>query len=79
MYGTARGTGYGYSLYEMQVFTGTGGTTPPTTLPTSDTPDFGPNVSVFDTGTPVATIQSKIDAAFNAQLRSSSAQFGDQR
>ncbi len=79
MYGTARGTGYGYSLYEMQVFTGTGGTTPPTTLPTSDTPDFGPNVNVFDTGTPVATIQSKIDAAFNAQLRSSSAQFGDQR
>src|SRR5450631_41439 len=29
MYGTARATGYGYSLYEFQVFTGTGGTTPP--------------------------------------------------
>ena len=27
MYGTARASGYGYSLYEFQVFTGTGGTT----------------------------------------------------
>ncbi|WP_235582185.1 hypothetical protein [Rhizobacter sp. Root1221] len=54
---------------------------PPTgsTLPTSDTPDFGPHVSVFDPGTPIATIQSKLDAAFNAQLLSPTAQFGAQR
>ncbi|RQP22156.1 hypothetical protein DZC73_24460 [Albitalea terrae] len=49
------------------------------TLPTSDTPDFGPNVSVFDTSTPISTIQSKLDAAFNAQLLSPTAQFGTQR
>ncbi len=29
MYGTARGTGYGYSLWEMQVYTGGTGTTSP--------------------------------------------------
>jgi hypothetical protein len=49
------------------------------TLPTSDTPDFGPNVSIFDTSTPISTIQSKLDAAFNAQLLSPTAQFGTQR
>jgi hypothetical protein len=47
--------------------------------PTSDTPDLGPNVTVFEPGTPSATIQSKVDAAFNAQLRSPTAQFGGQR
>lgn len=51
-------------------------TTPP---PTSDTPDFGPNVTIFDPATPVATIQSKLDSAFNSQLLSPSAQFGAQR
>jgi Alpha-L-arabinofuranosidase B (ABFB) domain/F5/8 type C domain len=50
-----------------------------TTLPTSDTPDFGPNVRIFDPGTPAATIQGAFDAAFNAQLLKSTAQFGDQR
>jgi hypothetical protein len=48
-------------------------------LPTSDTPDFGPHVSIFDPSTPVSTIQAKLDAAFNAQLRSPTAQFGAQR
>ncbi|CAN7298878.1 peptidase inhibitor family I36 protein [Rhizobacter sp. LjRoot28] len=48
-------------------------------LPTSDTPDFGPHVSIFDPTTPVTTIQAKLDAAFNAQLRSPTAQFGAQR
>ncbi|MFC4454291.1 discoidin domain-containing protein [Deinococcus sonorensis] len=75
MNGLKRGTGYGYSLWEFRVYAG--GTT--TTLPTSDTPDFGPNVSVFDTSTPITTIQSKLDTAFNAQLRNPDAQFGDQR
>ena len=54
-------------------------TTSGTTLPTSDTPDFGANVSVFDPSTGVAAIQAKLDNAFNAHLRSPSAQFGAQR
>ncbi|HEX7638294.1 MAG TPA: peptidase inhibitor family I36 protein [Burkholderiaceae bacterium] len=49
------------------------------TIPTSDTPDFGPNVKIFDPGTPAATIQSALDAAFNAQYQSPTAQFGSQR
>jgi hypothetical protein len=75
MNGTTRATPYGYSLWEFQVF-GTG-TTP--TLPTSDTPDLGSNVRIFEAGTAAATIQSAVDSAFNAQLRSPTAQFGTQR
>ncbi len=75
MNGTTRATPYGYSLWEFQVFGS--GTTP--TLPTSDTPDFGPNVRIFEPGTAAATIQSAVDSAFNAQLRSPTAQFGTQR
>jgi len=48
-------------------------------LATSDTPDFGPNVHVFDTATPATTIQAALDAAFEAQRLSPSAQFGPQR
>ncbi|WP_305788178.1 discoidin domain-containing protein [Symbioplanes lichenis] len=76
MNGTTRATPYGYSLWEFQVFAGT--TTTPT-LPTSDTPDLGSNVRIFDPSTPASTIQSAVDAAFNAQLRSPTAQFGSQR
>ncbi|WP_306215576.1 discoidin domain-containing protein [Actinoplanes sp. RD1] len=76
MNGTTRATPYGYSLWEFQVFAGS--TTTPT-LPTSDTPDLGPNVRIFDPSTPAATIQSAVDQAFNAQLRSPTAQFGTQR
>ncbi len=47
--------------------------------PSSDNPDFGPNVTIFEPGTPSSTIQAKVDAAFNAQLRSPTAQFGGQR
>jgi hypothetical protein len=36
MYGTARGTQYGYSLWEFQVFGTSGTTTPPTTPPAGD-------------------------------------------
>ena len=46
---------------------------------TSDTPDFGPNVRIFDPSTPTATIQSALDAAFDSQLLSPSAEFGPQR
>ena len=49
------------------------------TIPTSDTPDFGPNVQIFDPSTPATTIQAAIDSAFNAQYQSPTAQFGSQR
>jgi hypothetical protein len=49
------------------------------TIATSDTPDFGPNVHVFDPSTPVAKIQSALDAAFDAQYLVKAAQFGPQR
>ncbi|GAA1615116.1 discoidin domain-containing protein [Actinoplanes couchii] len=75
MNGTTRATPYGYSLWEFQVFGS--GTTP--TLPTSDTPDFGSNVRIFDSSTSAATIQTAVDQAFNSQLRSPTAQFGTQR
>jgi hypothetical protein len=50
-----------------------------TGLPTSDTPDFGPNVTIFEAGTAAATIQGRFDSAFNAGFRSPTAQFGTQR
>ncbi|WP_230413113.1 hypothetical protein [Paraburkholderia antibiotica] len=46
---------------------------------TSNTPDFGSNVVVFDSSMSSASIQSQLDAAFNSQLLSSTAQFGSQR
>jgi len=46
---------------------------------TSDTPDFGPNVQVFDTSMPAAAIQSALDTAFEAQRLSPAAEFGPQR
>ncbi len=49
------------------------------TLPTSDTPDLGPAVRIYDQSTPISTIQGQIDQAFNAQLLSPTAQFGEQR
>ncbi|MEV4754119.1 discoidin domain-containing protein [Micromonospora sp. NPDC049559] len=85
VYGTARGTGYGYSLWEFAVRTGGGGptTTPtatPTTTPTGTPPpgggDLGPNVKVFDPSMSSASIQSQLDAIFNQQERS---QFGTAR
>ena len=48
-------------------------------IATSDTPDFGPNVRIFDPSTPAATIQAALDAAFDSQLLSPTAQFGPQR
>ncbi|HEY0607640.1 MAG TPA: discoidin domain-containing protein, partial [Herpetosiphonaceae bacterium] len=49
MNGTQRATGYGYSLWELEVFVA--GTTPsptPTPPPTTGPVDFGPNVAIFD-------------------------------
>ncbi|MEV5886822.1 discoidin domain-containing protein [Streptomyces sp. NPDC052020] len=70
MYGTARGTQYGYSLWEFKVYgeSGTGGPQ----LPGGG--DLGPNVHVFDPSTP--GIQSKLDEVFRQQ---ESAQFGSGR
>src|ERR1700742_1107804 len=64
MYGTARATPYGYSLWEFDVFSaGGGGTTPPPTGCTgqSSTPNFGPNVYVFDPSMSSSSIQSTLD------------------
>ncbi|WP_308169568.1 discoidin domain-containing protein [Acrocarpospora catenulata] len=69
MYGTARGTGYGYSLWEMTVRT-TGGPTVP------GGGDLGPNVHVFDPSMSSASIQSALDTVFTQQ---ESAQFGTGR
>jgi hypothetical protein len=43
---------------------------------TATDPDFGPNVTIFDSTTPAATIQAKLDAVFKAQ---ESSEFGDGR
>lgn len=70
---TARGTGYGYSLWEVQINAGT------TTTPTDPIPgggDLGPNVHVFTPTTGQAAIQAKLDETFAAQEE---AQFGTRR
>ncbi|OEJ97231.1 discoidin domain-containing protein [Streptomyces thermolilacinus] len=71
MLGTARATGYGYSLWEFKVYGATGGDGGPT-LPGGG--DLGPNVHVFDPSTP--GIQAKLDEVFRQQ---ESAQFGSGR
>jgi hypothetical protein len=89
MYGTARGTGYGYSLWEFRIHTGTSPTASPTNSPTPDptpsdpveptdprNPNFGPNTYVFDPSTPTSTIQSRLNTIFTQQETN---QFGPQR
>jgi hypothetical protein len=44
--------------------------------PSPTTPDFGPNVTIFDATTPTATIQSKLDSIFASQ---ESSEFGAAR
>jgi hypothetical protein len=46
---------------------------------TSDTPDLGPNVQVFDPSMPAAAIQAALDTAFDSELLSPDAQFGNRR
>ncbi|MEU3061482.1 discoidin domain-containing protein [Streptomyces subrutilus] len=69
VYGTERTTGYGYSLWEFQVY-GTTGSGP--VIPGGG--DLGPNVIVFDPSTP--NIQARLDQVFAQQ---ESAQFGSGR
>ncbi|WP_327010021.1 discoidin domain-containing protein [Dactylosporangium sp. NBC_01737] len=92
VYGTARGTGYGYSIWEFIVRTGTSpsgsaSTTPSTSPSASPTPststgpiqgggDLGSNVIVFDPSQSTATIQTKLDQIFAQQ---ETAQFGPGR
>jgi hypothetical protein len=110
MYGSVRATGYGYSLWEYEVYTGSSGPTatatstrtplPPTstwtitpTSPTvtatatgnpgvcaqSDTPNFGPNMHIFDASMSAATIQAQLDSDFNLLKDTQTAQFSENR
>jgi hypothetical protein len=45
----------------------------------SDTPDFGPNVRIFSPSMATATIQAQLDADFNAQKDTLTAQMGNGR
>src|SRR5262249_17430123 len=52
----------------------------PGTCPTqSDAPNFGPNVRIFDTSMATTTIQAQLDADFNAQKDTQTAQMGTGR
>ncbi|WP_405578926.1 RICIN domain-containing protein [Streptomyces sp. NBC_01190] len=56
---------------------GSGGTTtPPTSPPPGNTPDFGPNVTIFDPSMSASSIQSKVTSVYNAQVGN---EFGTQR
>ncbi|MEU3255540.1 discoidin domain-containing protein [Streptomyces sp. NPDC006997] len=70
MQGVTRATGWGYSLWEFQVYGTTGDGGPQ--LPGGG--DLGPNVHVFSPSTP--GIQAKLDEVFQQQ---ESAQFGSGR
>ncbi|MDX8033322.1 discoidin domain-containing protein [Lentzea sp. BCCO 10_0856] len=72
--GTQRGTGWGYSLWELGVNTATDPTTVPPTDPRN--PDFGPNVHVYGPGSSQAETQSRLDS-ISAQMKTN--QFGPQR
>jgi hypothetical protein len=82
MYGTTRATGYGYSLYEFIVHTGSGSTTtPPTSTAPSGPPvtgggSLGDNVVVFDPTMSTASVQAKLDSIFATQEKN---QFGTER
>ncbi|MEV6495732.1 discoidin domain-containing protein, partial [Actinoplanes sp. NPDC051633] len=77
VYGTQRGTGYGYSLWELRVFAETtGGPTDPVEPTDPRNPNFGPNVNVYDPSTPTSTIQGRLNQLFTAQETN---QFGPER
>ncbi|WP_239066793.1 discoidin domain-containing protein [Actinomadura bangladeshensis] len=71
MYGTARATQWGYSLFGIAVHTGSGGGG---TLPGGG--DLGPNVIVFDPSMSASDVQGRLDAVFREQ---ESNQFGTAR
>lgn len=55
------------------------GTTQATCPAQAEVPDFGPNVRIFDPGMSAASIQSRLDADFNAQKDTLTAQFTERR
>jgi hypothetical protein len=55
------------------------GTTPAACPAQSDTPDFGPNVHIFDPSMGNAAIQSQLDAQFNQMKDTQTAQFSENR
>jgi hypothetical protein len=71
MYGTARNTQWGYSLFEFDVYGAGGGTPPP---PTGG--PLGSNVIVFSPSMSQSSIQSQLNAISNQQVPS---QFGTGR
>ncbi|MDT0528079.1 discoidin domain-containing protein [Micromonospora sp. DSM 115977] len=75
VYGTARATAYGYSLWELAVNVA-GGDAPPVEPTDPRNPDLGPNTFVFDPSTPTATIQNRLNTLFAQQERN---QFGPER
>lgn len=93
MNGTVRATQWGYSLWEMEVYTGTStgptptATTTPSPTPTAGTgvcaqpnvPNFGSNVRIFDPSISAATIQSQLDADFNLMKDTQTSQFSENR
>jgi hypothetical protein len=76
MLGTARATGFGYSLWEFEVRTTGGGTTDPVEPTDPFNPNLGPNTYVFDPSTPTSTIQSRLNTIFSQQETN---QFGANR
>jgi hypothetical protein len=78
--GTKRATQYGYSLFEVGVLGASGGGGTTGTCPAqSDTPNFGPNVRIFDPSMSAATIQAQLDTDFNNQKDTQTAQFAERR
>lgn len=55
------------------------GSTQATCPAQAEVPDFGPNVRIFDPGMPASSIQAKLDADFNAQKDTLTAQFTERR
>ena len=88
MNGTARATVYGFSLWEFQVYVGSGGpiiTPTPTATAFAgacsqpNIPNFGSNVRIFDPSMSAATIQAQLDADFNMLKDTQTAQFSENR
>ncbi|WP_333771120.1 hypothetical protein [Streptomyces sp. IBSBF 2435] len=78
--GTSSGTSTGTSTGTTTGSTGGSTTPPPGNCPTqSDTPNFGSNVHIYDPSMSAATIQSQLDAQFNQQKDTATAQFSNNR
>ncbi len=69
MYGTARTTQYGYSLWDFEVY----GTSDGNTV---NNVDLGPNVKIFDPSMPSSDIQNTVDSVFSKMETN---QFGNER